>query len=78
MKRHTFAARLALAVVILLVLARPVAAGEQVPFHGSLAGTFDNSGSPIVSANFGGNATHLGRFTLALPHYVWPRGLSAG
>ena len=74
MKRPTLAARLALAVVTLLLLARPVAAGEQVPFHGSLAGTFDNSGFPIVSANFTGNATHLGRFTLALPHTVTANG----
>ena len=74
MKRHTFAARLALAVVILLVPAGPVAAGGQVPFHGSLAGTFDNSGFPIVSANFTGNATHLGRFTFALPHTVTANG----
>ncbi len=72
MKRHTSAASLALAALALLGLACPVAAGQQVPFHGSLAGIFTISGFPIatVSANLTGNATHLGRFTLALPHEV--------
>lgn len=72
MKRHTFTASLALAVLAILALTRPAAAGEQVPFHGSLAGVFTISGFPIatVSANLTGNATHLGRFTLALPHHV--------
>lgn len=72
MKRHTFAASLALAALTLLGLARPVAAGQQVPFHGNVAGVFTISGFPIatVSANLTGNATHLGRFTLALPHQV--------
>ena len=73
MKRHTSALGLALAALTLLVLACPVAAGQQVPFHGSLAGVFTiTATSPFadVSANLTGNATHLGRFTLALPHTV--------
>jgi hypothetical protein len=72
MKRYTSAASLALAALALLGLACPVAAGQQVPFHGSLAGVFTISGFPIatVSANLTGNATHLGRFTLSLPHTV--------
>src|ERR1700674_2824902 len=72
MKRHTFTASLALVVLAILALTCPAAAGEQVPFHGSLAGVFTISGFPIatVSANLTGNATHLGRFTLALPHHV--------
>ena len=73
MKRHNFAASLALAALTLLVLACPVAAGQQVPFHGSLAGVFtitDTFPFATVSANLTGNATHLGRFTLALPHTV--------
>jgi len=55
-------------------LAGPAAAAEkQVPFNGSLAGTSTISDTfPIatVSANLTGNATHLGRFTLSLPHEV--------
>ena len=73
MKRHTSVLGLALAAFTLLGLVGPVAAGQQVPFHGSLAGAFTISDSfPIatVSANLTGNATHLGRFTLALPHEV--------
>ena len=62
----------AMAALAFLSLSTPVAAGEQVPFRGSLAGTFTISGFPIatVSANLTGDATHLGRFTLALPHHV--------
>ena len=72
MKPHTSTANLALAILALLAFVGPVAAGQQVPFHGSLAGVFTISGFPIatVSANLTGNATHLGRFTLALPHHV--------
>jgi hypothetical protein len=71
-RHHTVAAGFALAVLALLGLAWPVTAGQQVPLHGSLAGVFTISGFPIatVSANLTGNATHLGRFTLALPHHV--------
>ena len=63
----------ALAALALPSLSSPVAAGEQVPFRGSLAGVFTITDTfPIahVSANLTGNATHLGRFTLALPHDV--------
>ena len=38
MKRHSFAASLALAALAVMWLAGPVAAGEQVPFKGSLEG----------------------------------------
>ena len=38
MKRYSSAAGLALAVVAVLGLAGPVAAGEQVPFKGSFEG----------------------------------------
>src|SRR5437867_1865272 len=73
MKRHSSAASLALAVLAVLGLAGPVAAGEQVPFKGSFAGVAIQSGvPPIVSVEVDatGNATHLGQFTLAIPHHV--------
>lgn len=67
MLRRMFAASFALAVVVVLGLAGPVAAGEQVPFKGSLAGT--DTGIPLVppfaavTVEATGNATHLGNFT---------------
>ena len=75
MNRHTSALSLVLAALALLGLVGPVAAGQQVPFHGSLAGVFTLTPIPdtplaTVSANLTGNATHLGRFTLALPETV--------
>ena len=73
MKRHSSAASLVLALLAVLGLAGPVAAGEQVPFKGSFAGVAIQSGvPPIVSVEVDatGNATHLGQFTLAIPHHV--------
>ena len=76
MKRHSSAASLALAVLAVLGLAGPVAAGEQVPFKGSFEGvvtvTVTPGSPPIASANVNatGVATHLGQFTLAIPHSV--------
>ena len=67
MKRHSFAASLALAVLAVLGLAAPAAAGEQVPFKGSLEGV--DIGTPIdpthasVRVEATGNATELGQFT---------------
>ena len=69
MKRHNSAASLALAFVAVLGLAGPVAAGEQVPFKGSLEGVDIGTvvNPPFVSAQVTatGNATHLGKFTFA-------------
>jgi hypothetical protein len=67
MKRRMFAASLALAVVAVLGLASPVAAGEQVPFHGSLEGE-RVAFVPGVYAqiNASGNATQLGQYELIL------------
>ena len=62
-----------LAAAILVMCTHNVAKGQQVPFKGRLAGEFTISDTfPIatVSANLTGNATHLGRFTLSLPHEV--------
>ena len=72
MKRHSSAASLALAVLVLLGLAGPVAAGEQVPFKGRLEGVITQTrlDPPFISVlvEGTGNATHLGRFTFARPH----------
>lgn len=72
-----WAAVLVIAMVALclaLGLARPVAAGDQVPFKGRLDGTVTITpiDPPFVSAFIEGkgNATHLGRFTVEIPHIV--------
>ena len=74
MKRHSFAASIALAVLAVLGLAGPALAQQQVPFKGSLAGvvTISPLTPPYVSVlvNATGNATQLGQFTLAIPHIV--------
>jgi hypothetical protein len=74
MKRHSSAASIALAVMAVLGLAGPGAAGEQVPFKGSLEGVV--TVTPLKPPNVSvlvkamGNATHLGQFALAIPHTV--------
>ena len=74
MKRYSSAAGLALALAAVLGLAGPAAAGDQVPFKGSLEG--DVAVTPLtppylrVDVDATGNATHLGQFTLAIPHIV--------
>ena len=74
MLRHSFAVGLALAVVSVLGLAGPVAAGEQVPFKGRLEGSFTVIPVPPPSINrvldATGNATQLGDFTYNFPHSV--------
>jgi hypothetical protein len=54
--------------------ASPVAAGIPVPFRGSLEGTVTVTplDPPIASVVIEGtgNATHLGRFTVEIPHLV--------
>ena len=76
MKRYRLAASLALAVLGVLALAGPLAAGEQVPFKGRLEG--DVAVTPLappflqVDVEATGQATHLGRFTLDIPHVVNP------
>ena len=78
MKRFSSAAGLVLAVVVVLGLSGPVAAGEQVPFKGSLGGDVERTfipGNPprvLVEVEGTGKATHLGRFTFTAPHFVNP------
>ena len=57
MKRYSSAASLALAVLAVLGLAGPVAAGEQVPFKGSLEGdvTVTPLTPPFVQVRCGGH-----------------------
>ena len=70
MKRHSCAASLALAVLVVLGLTGPAAAGAQVPFKGRLEGvdTTTPLTPPFVSATVEatGEATHLGEFTLTI------------
>ena len=74
MKRFNSAASLALAILVVLSLAGPAAAGQQVPFKGSLEG--DVTVTPLappflqVDVEAMGKATHLGQFTLDIPHIV--------
>src|SRR5205807_4723424 len=76
MFRFVFLRRIifALAALAVLGLAGPVAAGEQVPFKGSLEGdvTITPLAPPFVSVlvEATGQATHLGKFTLDIPHVV--------
>jgi hypothetical protein len=73
MKRFSSEASLALAIVV-VGLADSVAAGEQVPFKGILAGDVTHTSIDAthdqVDIDSTGNATRLGRFTLDVPHVV--------
>jgi hypothetical protein len=77
MKRYRSAAVLALAVLVILGLAGPVTAVEEVPFKGSFEG--DVTVTPLVppmppfvavDVEATGEATQLGEFTLEIPHKV--------
>jgi hypothetical protein len=65
---------IAIAAALVLCLAGPVSAGDQVPFRGTLAGTV--SVTPLtppmasVEIDGAGRSTQLGRFTLEVPHLV--------
>jgi hypothetical protein len=83
MNRFKSAAGLALAVVVVLRLAGPVAAGEQVPFKGSLDGEaisiVDEFPLRHVLLAGTGEATQLGTYSFAFPHTVHlPTRASAG
>jgi hypothetical protein len=66
--------RVLIAIALLFTLAGPVAAGDEVPFKGTLSGTVTVTPitPPILSNLIGGtgDATHLGRFTVEIPHLV--------
>lgn len=62
------------ALAMALTLAGPVAAGDQVPFRGSLDGTVTVTplAPPLASVQIAGSgvAMQLGRFTVEIPHLV--------
>jgi hypothetical protein len=61
------------AVLAVLSVAGPAAAGDQVPFKGSLKGDVTRILDPplvYVDVQATGKATELGRFTLEIPHIV--------
>ena len=73
MNRRNLVASLMLAVMAVTGFNGVVSAGEQVPFNGTLEGTYTRTGSfpffhiePIGT----GHATHLGRFSFSIPHDV--------
>jgi hypothetical protein len=75
MKRYRLATGLALAVLATLGVADPAAAQHPVPFRGSLEGDVTRQPAPpvvLVDVVATGAATHLGRFTLDVPHEVNP------
>jgi hypothetical protein len=63
-----------IAAALLVSLAGPVAADQQVPFKGTLVGTATVTplDPPIIAVRLEatGTATYLGRFTLVAPHVV--------
>jgi hypothetical protein len=76
MFRLRFIGGLGLATLLIAAQFTPAAAGEQVPFKGTLEGSYAvvvNPGPPPVGTFEGsgsGKATHLGRFTYEFPHEV--------
>ena len=70
-----------ISIALVLCLAGPVSAGEQVPFKGTLSGTASITPltPPIVAVRIEatGTATYLGRFTLEAPHVVNQATLTA-
>ncbi|HVJ81896.1 MAG TPA: hypothetical protein VNC50_12585 [Planctomycetia bacterium] len=74
--QRSFMFGLALALVAASGFAGPAAApGEQTPFKGSLEGFVTRTPVPplvAVDIDAAGNATHLGAFSLEVPHLVDP------
>ena len=74
MKRFSSVAGLVLAVVAVLGLAGPAAAGDQVPFEGKLDGDVTHASvdaqTDAVLVEATGSATLLGRFVVSVPHLV--------
>jgi hypothetical protein len=76
MKRFNSAVSLALGFLLLLVgISGSATASEEVPFKGRLDGTVTVTPTPplvnvLIEAS--GNATHLGNFTVVVPHQVNP------
>ena len=70
-----------IAAALVLCLAGPVTASDQVPFRGSMSGTATVTpiNPPVVSVllETSGTASQLGRFTLEAPHIVNQATLTA-
>ena len=74
MERRMFAASLALALLTVIGIANSVVAEDQVPFKGTLEGSFTVLPVPPPDINrildATGHATQLGNFTYHFPHSV--------
>jgi hypothetical protein len=73
MNRYRSAVYLALTALGILLVARPVAAADQVPFRGNLQGLVTRAGAPpivSVSVNGAGEAAQIGQFAVSIPHDV--------
>jgi hypothetical protein len=74
MLRRSFTASFALAALAVLGLAGLAAAGEQVPFKGSLGGVVTHTPvdaqTDFVLVEATGTATQLGQFAVIVPHFV--------
>ena len=74
MKRDSYTAGIAAAVLIVLGLAGPAAAGDLVPFQGSLGGVVFHEAvdatTDFVLVEATGTATQLGQFDVSVPHFV--------
>jgi hypothetical protein len=74
MKLFTCSVAFALAALAVLNFVGPVAAGEQVPFNGTLEGSFTVIPVPPPEINrqldATGKASHFGKFTYDFPHSV--------
>jgi hypothetical protein len=74
MFRQSFASRLVFSTLAVLAFAVPAAAAEEVPLKGTLDGVV--TATPVAPPIFlvdiegGGNASHLGNFTVSVPHLV--------
>jgi hypothetical protein len=75
MKRYHFVASLALTALVVVGFAKALPAGALVPFKGSFDGDVTVVPAPpslFATVDATGHATHLGQFTLKIPHLVNP------
>ena len=82
MNRRGLIAGFTLAAMFLAGLADPARAKEQLPFKGTLEGTYTatpvNPANPLilnVQLDAAGRASHLGKFTYGFPHVVDRSGI---
>jgi hypothetical protein len=74
MKSYRSAVRSGFALLAVLAVARPAAAGKQVPFRGSFDATVERTqvdpATVFVEVEGVGRGAHLGRFSVSAPHEV--------